>query len=66
VLLVRGLDQPPLEAAPAEQLLWRLRGAKVNSWFVAPRDRRDALSTPEEQATAWRVIAQFVASQIVD
>jgi len=66
VLLVRGLDQPPLDASSAEQLLWRLRGAKVNSWFVAPRDRRDALSTPEEQATAWRVIAQFVASQIVD
>ena len=66
VLLVRGLDQPPLEAAAAEQLLWRLRGAKVNSWFVAPRDRREALATPEEQATAWRVIAQFVASTLVE
>ena len=66
VLLVRGLDQPPLDAGSAEQLLWRLRGAKINSWFVAPRDRRDALATPEEQATAWRVIAQFVAAQLVE
>jgi len=66
VLLVRGLDQPPLAAASAEQLLWRLRGANINSWFIAPRDRRDALTTPEEQATAWRVIAQFVAAQLVE
>jgi hypothetical protein len=66
VLLVRGLEQPPLDAASAEQLLWRLRGAKINSWFVAPRDRRDALATPEEQAIAWRVIAQFVSAQLVE
>jgi len=66
VLLVRGLDQPPLDAGSAEQLLWRLRGAKINSWFVAPRDRHDALATPEEQAIAWRVIAQFTAAQLVE
>ena len=66
VLLVRGLDQPPLDAGTAEQLLWRMRGAKINSWFVAPRDRREALATPEEQATAWRVIAQFVATTLVE
>jgi dipeptidyl aminopeptidase/acylaminoacyl peptidase len=66
VLLVRGLEQPPLDAAAAEQLLWRLRGAKINSWFVAPRDRRETLASAGEQATAWRVIAQFVAAQLVE
>ena len=64
VLLVRGLNSPALDAASAEQLLWRLRSAKISSWFVAPRDRRDTLSSEPEQLSAQRVIAQFVASQL--
>jgi dipeptidyl aminopeptidase/acylaminoacyl peptidase len=64
VLLVRGLNSPALDAASAEQLLWRLRSAKISSWFVAPRDRRDALSSEAEQRSAQRVIAQFVATQL--
>ncbi len=64
VLLVRGLSNPPLDAGSAEQLLWRLRSAKISSWFVAPRDRRDALSSEAEQLGARRVIAQFVASRL--
>ncbi len=63
VLLLRGLEQPALDATSAEQMLWRLRSAKVESWFVAPPDRRVALSTAAEQAAAWRVIAQFLAAQ---
>ena len=64
VLLVRGLNSPALDAASAEQLLWRLRSAKISSWFVAPRDRRDTLSSETEQLSAQRVIAQFVAAQL--
>jgi dipeptidyl aminopeptidase/acylaminoacyl peptidase len=64
VLLVRGLGSPALDAGSAEQLLWRLRSAKISSWFVAPRDRRDALSSEAEQLGAQRVIAQFIAGQL--
>jgi dipeptidyl aminopeptidase/acylaminoacyl peptidase len=64
VLLVRGLSSPALDAASAEQLLWRLRSAKIPSWFVAPRDRREALTSEQEQLSAQRVIAQFVATQL--
>jgi dienelactone hydrolase len=64
VLLVRGLGSPGLDAGSAEQLLWRLRSAKISSWYVAPRDRRDALFSEAEQSSAQRVIAQFVASQL--
>jgi hypothetical protein len=61
---VRGLNSPVLDAGSAEQLLWRLRSAKVKSWFVAPRDRRDTIWSELEKASAQCVIAQFVASQI--
>jgi pimeloyl-ACP methyl ester carboxylesterase len=64
VLLVRGLNIPSLDAGSAEQLLWRMRSAKISSWFVAPRDRHDTLSSDAEQASAQAVIAQFVASEL--
>ena len=60
VLLVRGLQRNALDAGAAEQLLWRLRGAGVESWFVAPRDLGGSLSGEEGQAAAQRVIAQFL------
>jgi hypothetical protein len=63
VLLVQGLADPALAAGSAEQVLWRLRSAKVESWLVAPRDRRPTLASAAEQAAAWRVIAQFVARE---
>jgi pimeloyl-ACP methyl ester carboxylesterase len=64
VLLVRGLSSPALDTASAELLLWRLRSAKVTSWFVAPRERREMFASETEQAGAQAVIAQFVASQL--
>jgi dipeptidyl aminopeptidase/acylaminoacyl peptidase len=64
VLLVRGLSSPSLDAASAEQLLWRLRSAKIDSWFVAPRDRRATLSSESEQLGAQSVMAQFIARQL--
>jgi dipeptidyl aminopeptidase/acylaminoacyl peptidase len=60
VLLVRGLQRNALDAGAAEQLLWRLRGAGVESWFVAPRELGGSLSGEEGQAAAQRVIAQFL------
>ncbi len=64
VLLVRGLAEPVLDAASAEQLLWRMRQGRINSWFVAPRDRRESLESDAEQLSAQALIAQFVASQL--
>ncbi len=64
VLLVRGYSTPALDAASAEQLLWRLRSQKLDSWFVAPRDRRERLTSESEQQSAQGVIAQFIAAQL--
>lgn len=63
VLLVQGLADPALDAGSAEQMLWRLRTGRVESWLVAPRDRHPTLASAAEQAAAWRVIAQFVVRQ---
>jgi dipeptidyl aminopeptidase/acylaminoacyl peptidase len=64
VLLVRGLHEPALDAGSAEQLLWRLRSAGVDSWFVAPRELGDTLTDEAGQAAAQRVIAQFLRSKL--
>ena len=64
VLLVRGLGDPPLDASSAEQLLWRLRSAGVESWFIAPRESADTLAGDAAQAAALRVIAQFLSSKL--
>ena len=64
VLLVRGLQRNALDAGAAEQLLWRLRGAGVESWFVAPRELGGTLSGEEGQAAAQRVIAQFLRMRL--
>jgi len=60
VLLLRGLQSSPLDAGAAEQLLWRLRGTGVESWFVAPRDLAGTLGGEQGEAAAQRVIAQFL------
>jgi dipeptidyl aminopeptidase/acylaminoacyl peptidase len=64
VLLVRGLHEPALDAGSAEQLLWRLRSAGVESWFVAPRELGATLTEEAGQAAAQRVIAQFLRSKL--
>ncbi len=64
VLLVRGLQSSMLDAGAAEQLLWRLRGAGVVSWFVAPRDLNGTLNGEQGEAAAQRVIAQFLRTRL--
>ena len=64
VLLVRGLERAALDAGAAEQLLWRLRAAGIESWFVAPRELGGTLDTEDEQASAQRVIAQFLRQRV--
>ena len=64
VLLVRGLDMPPLDAGSAEQLLWRLRSAGVESWFIAPPESAATLSGESAQQAAQRVIAQFLQARL--
>jgi len=66
VLLVRGLLDPPLSAGAAEQLLWRLRSANVNSWFIAPRDTGGRLTGGAELDTLRGVIAQFLVNNLGD
>jgi len=60
VLLLRGLEQPPLSAAAAEQLLWRLRSNAVESWFMAPREAQGSLAGGEAQLAAQQTIVQFL------
>ena len=64
VLLVRGLEMPPLDAGSAEQLLWRLRSAGVESWFIAPPESAATLSGESAQQVAQRVIAQFLQARL--
>jgi len=60
VLLLRGLENPPLSAAAAEQLLWRLRSNAVESWFMAPREAQGTLASGEAQLAAQQTIVQFL------
>jgi dipeptidyl aminopeptidase/acylaminoacyl peptidase len=64
VLLVRGLLDPPLDAAAAEQLLWRLRSANIRSWFIAPRESTGRLTGSADLDAVRRVIAQFLVSSL--
>jgi dipeptidyl aminopeptidase/acylaminoacyl peptidase len=66
VLLVRGLHEPALDAGSAEQLLWRLRSAGVESGFVAPRELDATLADEAGQAAAQSAIAQFLRSKLGD
>ena len=64
VLLVRGLQSSVLDAGSAEQLLWRLRGANVESWLVAPRDLNGTLNGEQGELAAQRVVAQFLRTRL--
>jgi len=64
VLLIRGLETPPLDAASTEQLLWRLRNANVDSWLVAPRDAQGSLTGTAARAVSEQVMARFLASRL--
>ena len=63
VLLIRGLESPALDAASAEQLLWRLRNANVESWLVAPREVQGTLDGATTRSAAQQVMARFLASR---
>lgn len=60
VLLLRGLGDPPLGAAAAEQLLWRLRSNAVEAWFVAPRETLGRLDSGAARLAAQQVMVQFL------
>ena len=60
VLLLRGLGDPPLSAAAAEQLLWRLRSNAVEAWFVAPRETLGRIDSGEARLAAQQVMVQFL------
>ena len=65
VLLLRGVENPPLSAAAAEQLLWRLRSNAVQSWFIAPRETQGSLAGGEAQLAVQQTIVQFLR-QVLD
>jgi len=60
VLLLRGLAEPVLSAAAAEQLLWRLRSNAVESWLVAPRETQGRLDNAETRLAAQQTMVQFL------
>ncbi len=60
VLLLRGLGDPPLAAAAAEQLLWRLRSNAIEAWFVAPRETLGRIDSGEARLAAQQVMVQFL------
>jgi dipeptidyl aminopeptidase/acylaminoacyl peptidase len=60
VLLLRGFGDPPLGAAAAEQLLWRLRSNAVEAWFVAPRETLGRIDSGEARLAAQQVMVQFL------
>ncbi len=60
VLLLRGVERPPLSAAAAEQLLWRLRSNAVESWFVAPREPQGSLAGGDAQLAVQQTVVQFL------
>jgi len=64
VLLVRGLEEPALDTPAAEQLLWRLRSAGVDTGLVAPAAIDGTLRSGELSAAAEASMAQFLASTL--
>ena len=64
VLLVRGLHVRRWTPVRPSSCCGACASAHISSWFVAPRERRDALASEAEQAGAQRVIVQFVGSQL--
>ena len=64
VLLLRGIADPPLGAAAAEQLLWRLRSNSVESWLVAPRETQGRLDSADAQLAAQQTMVQFLQKNL--
>jgi pimeloyl-ACP methyl ester carboxylesterase len=60
VLLLRGFTDPPLDAASAEQLLWRLHGVGVVPWYMGPAAPAGRLDVLAEQSAAEQLIARFL------
>jgi hypothetical protein len=65
-LLVRGLTRPPLSAAAAEQLLWRLRSANVPAALIAPHDIDGQVHPGMETEAARAGMAGFLATWLAD
>jgi dipeptidyl aminopeptidase/acylaminoacyl peptidase len=65
VLLLRGLSEPVLDAGSAEQLLWQLRNAGTQVWYLGPKDADGRLGGRASQAAVERAIAQFLDQFLV-
>jgi hypothetical protein len=62
VLLMRGLTSAPASLTTTEQLMWRLRVARNDTWVLAtPLDQHGTMNNAQRLA-ALRVQAQFLGS----
>lgn len=62
VLLMRGLVEAPASLAITEQLMWRLRAARIDTWVLAtPLEQLGTMSNAQ-RLEALRVQAQFLGS----
>jgi pimeloyl-ACP methyl ester carboxylesterase len=64
LLIVRGFDNPPLASPLADQLLWRMRTAGVDSWLLSARDGTELWPGADRGAELARVITQFLAQSL--
>jgi dipeptidyl aminopeptidase/acylaminoacyl peptidase len=60
VLIVQGLDAPGSRATDSQQLVWRLRSAGDQAWYLSASDAGDAFTTPADQQAYLDTAAQFL------
>ncbi len=60
VLIVQGLDAPGSRAADSQQLVWRLRSAGDQAWYLSASDAGNAFATPADQEAYLDTAAQFL------
>jgi dipeptidyl aminopeptidase/acylaminoacyl peptidase len=60
VLIVQGLDAPGSRAADSQQLVWRLRSAGDQAWYLSASDAGNAFTTPADQEAYLDTAAQFL------
>jgi dipeptidyl aminopeptidase/acylaminoacyl peptidase len=60
VLIVQGLDAPGSRAADSQQLVWRLRSAGDQAWYLSATDAGNAFTTPADLEAYLDTAAQFL------
>lgn len=59
-LIIRGVESDPASAGAADQLMWRLRAARNQTWLLAGEGEKGAWNGMSQRAELLRVTAQFL------